>query len=313
MIDFAGFVVTAGKSVSDGLVAPMPNPSNLKDGGWFRWAAAKYPDAMQNFATVYSDLLTAQIVEQQYVEIAEALGGVNVVERLPYNSLGEVSWVPIAQQLKSKGIRAVSFIGVPEVLPSLTKAMDEIGYRPELIMVDAGFYADILLSRGGASVEGVVIRTGFSLFEEADRNPAVRDYLDLMATYRPEGKVAGLGMQSLSALLLFSTVAKSCIENGTGELTRECILTEAAGVTSWTGGGLHGEASPGTNDPTPCYLMVTVKDGAFTRLWPPLDEADPERSLVPSATLTEDGWACDESTMVPLEGDYGDLTIGQKP
>lgn len=313
MIDFAGFVVTAGKSVSDGLVAAMPNPSNLKDGGWFRWAAAKYPDAMQNFATVYSDLLTAQIVEQQYVEIAEALGGVRVVERLPYNSLGEVSWVPIAQQLKSKGIRAISFIGVPEVLPSLTKAMDEIGYRPELIMVDAGFYADILLTRGGASVEGVVIRTGFSLFEEADRNPAVRDYLDLMATYRPEGKVAGLGMQSLSALLLFSTVAKTCIENGTGELARECILAEAADVTSWTGGGLHGDASPGTNDPTPCYLMVAVKDGAFARLWPPLDEADPERDLVPSATITEEGWACDESTMVPLEGDYGDLTIGQKP
>ncbi|MFM8387871.1 MAG: ABC transporter substrate-binding protein [Actinomycetota bacterium] len=313
MIDFAGFTVSAAKSSSDNLVSAMPNPSNRKDAGWFKWATSVYPDAMAHFATVFSDITTAQVVEQQYIEAADIVGGVTTVERITYNSLGETSWVPIAQKLKGSGVRALAFVGVPEVLALLTKAMDEIGYRPELIMVDAGFYADILLSRGGASVEDVVIRTGFSLFEEADRNPAVRDYLDLMANYRPDGKVAGLGMQSLSALLLFSTVAKSCIENGTGELTRECVLAEAAGVTSWTGGGLHGEASPGTNEPTPCYLMVTVKDGAFTRLWPPLDEADPERSLVPSATLTEYGWACDESTMVPLAGDYGDLTIGQKP
>ena len=312
MIDFAGFVVSTGKSMSDNMVSPMPNPSNEKDGGWFKWAVATHPDAMQHFATVYSDILTSQIVEQQYVEIADKLGGVDVVQRISYNSLGEVSWVPIAQQLKSSGVRALSFIGVPEVLPPLTKAMEEINYQPELIMVDAGFYADVLLNRGGSSVDGVVIRTGYALFEEADRVKAVRDYLDMMAKYRPDGKVAGLGMQSMSALMLFATVAKQCVVDN-GELTRACVMENVGKVTEWTGGGLHGPSSPGTNTPSPCYLMIQVKDGKFTRLYPPLEPTDADRALIPSTDITPEGWACDPSTLVRLDGDYGDQTLGKKP
>jgi hypothetical protein len=214
--------------------------------------------------------------------------------------------------LKSSGVRAISFIGVPEVLPPLTKAMEEINYRPELIMVDAGFYADVLLNRGGSSVEGVVIRTGYALFEEADRVKAVGDYLDMMATYRPEGKVAGLGMQSMSAMMLFATVAKQCVVDN-GELTRGCVMDNVAEVTEWTGGGLHGPSSPGTNTPSPCYLMIQVKDGQFTRLYPPLEPTDADRALIPSTEITADGWACDPSTLVKLDGDYGDETIGKKP
>ncbi|MFM8483989.1 MAG: hypothetical protein ACKOBT_11660, partial [Actinomycetota bacterium] len=95
MIDIAGFVVTTAKSQSDNMISPMPNPSDAKDGGWFKWAVATAPEDMQAYATVYADLLTSQIVERQYVEIAEKLGGVTVVDRIPFNPTGETSWAPI--------------------------------------------------------------------------------------------------------------------------------------------------------------------------------------------------------------------------
>lgn len=63
----------------------------------------------------------------------------------------------------------MSLVGVPEVLPQLTKALEELNYSLDLIMVDAGFYADVLITGGGSSVEGVVVRTSYALFEEADR------------------------------------------------------------------------------------------------------------------------------------------------
>ncbi len=311
MIDIAGFVVTTAKSQSDNMISPMPNPSNAKDGGWFRWAVNTAPEDMQAYATVYADLLTSQIVEQQYVEIAEKLGGVTVVDRIPFNPTGETSWAPIVLRLKSSGVRAMSFVGVPEVLAQLLKAMDEVGYRPNLIMNDAGFYADILLSRAGSSADGVLVRTAFSLFEEADRIPAVRDYLDLMATYNPTGKVAGLGMQSTSAFLLFAQAASDCITANEGVLTRSCVMATASTVRNWTGGGLHAPSDPGTNQPSPCYQIIQVVDGSFTRLYPPLDPTEQERALVPTADITEAGWACDPSTVVQLEGDYGDASIGK--
>ena len=310
MIDIAGFTVSAGKSLSDNLISPMPNPSNAKDGGWFAWATSVYPEAMQSFGTVYSDILTSQVVEQQYVEIAEALGGTTVVERIPYNSLGEPNWTPIAQQLKDSGVRAMAFVGVPEVLPKLTKAMDEIGYRPELIMADAGFYAEVLLEQGGSSVEGVVVRTAYALFEEAERVTAVTDYLDMMNEHNPGGKVSGLGMQGLSAMLLFASAARDCFAES-DVLTRSCVIDKAATYVDWTGGGLHAPSSPGTNRPSPCYQMIQVRDGAFTRLYPPIEPTDADRAIVPSTEITAEGWACDESTVVDLVGDYGDTELGR--
>lgn len=310
MIDIAGFTVSTGKSLSDNLVSPMPNPSNAKDGGWFAWATAVYPEAMQTFGTVYSDILTSQLVEEQYVEIAEALGGTTVVERIPYNSLGEANWTPIAQQLKDAGVRAMAFVGVPEVLPKLTKAMDEIGYRPDLIMADAGFYAEVLLEQGGSSVEGVVVRTAYALFEEADRVKAVADYLAMMDEHNADGKVSGLGMQGLSAMLLFASAARDCLAES-DVLTRSCVIDKAATYTDWTGGGLHGPSNPGTNRPSPCYQMIQVRDGAFTRLYPPLKPTDADRAIIPSTEITAEGWACDESTVVDLVGDYGDTELGK--
>ena len=311
MIDFAGFVVTAGKSKSDNMFTPMPNPSDYKDGGWFKWALSVNPEAMQSFGTVYSDLLTAQIVEQQYIELIEKIGGIDVTTRISYNSLGEANWIPIAQQLKSNGVRALAFVGVPEVLPQLTKAMDELNYRPDIIMADAGFYADVLLERGGSSVEGVYVRTAYSLIEEADRVKAVQDYLDMIDAHQPGGKVSGLGMQGLSAMFLFATAAKPCVESG--ELTRACVAEQAATIADWTGGGLHAPADPGTNTPSPCYQMIVVKDGAFTRSYPPVPPTDADRALVSTVEITEDGWACDPTTLLRLDGDYGDTTIGRKP
>ena len=228
MIDFAGFVVTAGKSKSDNMFTPMPNPSDLKDGGWFKWALSVNAEAMQSFGTVYSDLLTAQIVEEQYVELIEKIGGIDVDIRIPYSSLGEATGCPSPNNSSLATSGPWPSSAYPKVLPQLTKAMDELNYRPDIIMADAGFYADVLIERGGSSVEGVYVRTAYSLVEEADRVPAVRDYLDMIDRYRPGGKVSGLGMQGLSAMFLFATSAKPCVENG--ELSRACVIEQASTV-----------------------------------------------------------------------------------
>jgi hypothetical protein len=57
--------------------------------------------------------------------------------------------------------------------------------------------------------------------------------------------------------------------------------------------------------------MITIANGKFTRLYPPLNPTDADKALISTATITEDGWACDESTLVELIGDYGDAGIGK--
>ena len=70
-------------------------------------------------------------------------------------------------------------------------------------------------------------------------------------------------------------------ENGGGGLdTISYVLAmeEISKVDKWTGGGLHAQASPGTNTSSPCYQMITIKDGQFTRLYPPLNPTAADHS-----------------------------------
>ena len=303
MIDIAGYTVTTAKAGSNGMVAPIPNPSNLKPGAMFAWAKTAYPDAIQHYATVYAEALTTQIVEQQYREEMEQIGGFTIVDTIPYSPLGEANWAPIAQRLKDSGVQAMSFVGVPETLAQLLLAMDGIGYRPDLILQDGGFYAPVLITRAGDAAEGVVVRSIYTPFEEADQSPAVADYLDMMATYNPEGKQGGLGLQATSAYLLFGTAAQACLADNGNVLERECVLSHAQAITEWTGGGLHTPTNPGENLPSSCAVLMQVTDGAFARLYPERDSPEDAGG----------GFACDDSTLIQLNGDYGDPNAGVDP
>ena len=303
MIDIAGYAVTTAKAMSNGMVQVIPNPSNEKPGQWFMWARDNYPEAITRTATVFSDILTTQIVEQQYREVMDAVGGFTVVDQIPYNPAGEANWAPIAQRLKENDVRFLSFVGVPEVFAQLLRSMEEVGYEPELILLDGGFYADVLIERAGSAAEGAITRTVYRPFEEADQSKAISDYLAMMETYNPEGKIAGLGLQATSAYLLFATAANRCIEANDGVLDRECVLAEASAVTDWTAGGLHTPTSPGTNEPPFCTTLLQVQDGTWTRLYPELGSADDDGN----------GFSCDPESNVELTGDYGDVNAGVDP
>ncbi len=303
MIDIAGFTVTTGKAMSDRMVQPMPNPSDAKNGNWFRWAAREHPSAVASFATLTGDIATTRLVEEQYVEMMGTIPEYQVVDRIVYNSAGEATWAPIVQRLKDKGVRAITFVGAPEMFALLLKAMDELGFRPELILQEASFYVDSLIAQAAEGAEGVIATTAYAPFEEADRFPGLASYLEMMAEHRPGGKVAGLGLQATSAYLLFAQSAAKCIDANGGVLTRSCVLAEAAAVSEWTGGGLHAPTVPGSNRPAQCSLLMEVVGGRWQRHWPALGSADDNGG----------GWHCDPANVIELTGDYGDVTIGRLP
>jgi hypothetical protein len=80
-----------------------------------------------------------------------------------------------------------------------------------------------------------------------------------MERYQPDGKVALLGAQAVSALLLFAQSANACGE----QLTRNCLLEEAGSVTEWTGGGLHSPQDPSTSTPSACFAVLEITDAGF--------------------------------------------------
>ena len=78
------------------------------------------------------------------------------------------------------------------------------------------------------------------------------------------GEVALLGMQTASAFLLWATAAKACGSN----LTRSCVLEEAAKIDEWSGGGMHVASNPGVNEPPPCGIVIELVGTSYERIFP---------------------------------------------
>jgi hypothetical protein len=109
-----------------------------------------------------------------------------------------------------------------------------------------------------------------------------------MERYNPDGKVAALGGQSLSALLLFATAANEC---GAG-LSRQCLLEQALAQEGWTAGGLHSAQTPGNAQAGECSLLVHITPDGF---------AYDEEMTQP----TEGSYDCAPENVVALPDDYG--------
>jgi ABC-type branched-subunit amino acid transport system substrate-binding protein len=269
MISFPGYTVTPTAAMANGKVQPIPNPSNVRPAGWLMWAKENYPEQIAQTAIMYGDFQTTKVVADQLKATMDAVGGFTVTDSIPYSPAGEANWAPFAQRLKDNGIRSLFYVGAPANLVLLYKAMNELGYVPELVLNDANFYDEIMVAEGNAALsEGFKVRTAYAPFEEAADFPGMQSYIDMMATYNPDGKIAGLGLQATSAMLLFATAAKACLESNDNVLERECVRAEGLKVSSWTGGGLHTETNPGANAPPTCGIIMEVRDGAWHRLHP---------------------------------------------
>jgi ABC-type branched-subunit amino acid transport system substrate-binding protein len=303
MIDIAGYTVSIEKGMSNGMAQPMPNPSNLQPTGWFEWMATNYPEEIERMVLVRGNAPSMETTAAQNLETIEQVGGFTVVDEVVYNTLGESNWAPFAQRLRDSQATAMTFIGEPVNLVNLLRSMDEIGYRPPLIVQQANFYDDVLTEGAGPLADGIFVRTSYAPFEEADSFPAMAKFLAVMEEYNPGGKVAGLGIRSMSAYLLFVTAANACLET-TDVLERECVLEAALDITSWDGGGLHAPGNPGGNEPAACEVMLTIQDGEFVRVFPELGSADNNGN----------GWHCyDQPGTAVLEGSFGDTEAGRDP
>ncbi len=256
--NIAGYTVSA-KARAGGLqVQPLPVPVDRDTVGAFRVLAKVDPEAVKHLGTFTGDLASIVIAKDADVEATKQFGYKVVFDR-KYNAAGESNWRPFVEDMKSKGVQVLQFIGEPGFLTALQKAMKTVGWYPKYTMQQANFYDSKYAAEGGSTAKGTYVRLATYPFELAKDNQATQDYLDLMKQYNPSGKVALLGAQGLSSWLLFAKAATEC----GNDLTRKCLIDKAKQVTTWTGGGLHGPSNPGGLEPTDCFVVMRLDQDKF--------------------------------------------------
>jgi ABC-type branched-subunit amino acid transport system substrate-binding protein len=299
MISFPAFAVSTDWADANGVVQPVPTHGYVKDDSWLKWLQTTYPDQVKKTASVYPE--GVQSVErnayQVKAEMAKA-GGFGYVGDVTYNVMNQ-DFSITAQKLIDEGATSFNYVGTADGLAQLMSNLKIKDYKG-IAWADTAMYDQKIFSKGAAAADGVLVREVIHPFEEADKWPATKQYIDIVKQYGPAGsEPTALGAESFSANLLFARAVDDCAKANNDKVTRACVVQAAAKVTSWTGGGMHAPYDLSGQSTEFCSMWLQVKNGKFVRVYPKLGTKDE----------AVDGLHCDPQGLVKIQGDFGTANV----
>ncbi|MBI2709236.1 MAG: ABC transporter substrate-binding protein [Actinobacteria bacterium] len=285
--DIAGYVVQPKARGADLEVQSVPSPLNAQSIGVYQYLARRFPGSGSAVGYLTGNIPATLTVKNQAQEAAKQGLGFKTVYDERYTPTGEATWTPFAQGMKTKGVKGLVYVGEPENLAKLEQAMASVGFTPQWVVAGPNNYDQILVKTGGGAVKRTFMQVNFVPFEEASKSPALQQYLDLFARYKPSGKArAVLGVQAFSAWLIFAKAAGACGAN----LTRRCVYDNAKKLRDWNAGGLSAPQRVDQQKTSQCYTVVEASGDGFD---------------VMDVKPTDGLFRCDPKSVVTLKGDYG--------
>ncbi len=260
--EFAGYDVSPQAGIAAGSVEAIPNPNTASlANGAYKALAAFDPEAVKHFGMISSQF--ESIKQQGDKDRAAAAGSGYASAYYDEFPLSVDNYRPYAQNIETKGVQVLTVEGAPGNISPLYKAMQQLGYMPKYGIMQPNVYDPTFVQDSGQALAGtaVYVVTYIVPFELASSNPATKQYIGLLDKYVNGVKPKELGVNSFSSWLLWAQSVKACGSN----LTRQCILAEAAKATSWTGGGLHAPFTPG-NASAPsgqCFVLLQATPNGF--------------------------------------------------
>jgi ABC-type branched-subunit amino acid transport system substrate-binding protein len=171
--------------------------------------------------------------------------------------IAEFNYAPYVQELKDEGVEIVFWTGAYQQSVRLRQTMQQQGYEPKLYMRDPTDYNPEYVSSGGDAVDGTVIFTNFTPFEEAGKNQETALYINWLQQVKPGADPTFFGVFSWSAARLF---VERAIALG-GGLDRASLIGELKKVTKWTANDLHSPQNVGAKNTGECWRFIQLNDG----------------------------------------------------
>jgi hypothetical protein len=174
---------------------------------------------------------------------------------------------PVVQQLKSKSSNYAFNAGPASGMVALRKEATLQGVNPKSVIWDcaSNCYDKRFIQQGGTDVEGNYLYLSALPFTEAKSNTALANYIKFTGA----DKVDGFGEYAwVASLLLRDSVNAIVKKGGNNALTRKALLAQLAATSAFDAGGMWGTTNIGQHSPTPCFIIMQVKNGQFRRVYP---------------------------------------------
>jgi len=259
-----GFTVGPDVANAPEMYQAVPNPVDYLPASPFFQAAKLFPQQIKAYDFLHTTLTSATEVTYTKDKTAAAAAGWNNLNcGVTINYNGEPNYTPFAQKFKSCGVQLIySNLGPGPPLFGMLDAINQVGLKPIYIMETNDYTTEMSQWNTSGIGNNIYARDAFVPLEEANINPAVQKYVSLVTA--DGGKVSQLGQQAASSFLLWATEAKACGSN----LTRQCMINNLSKVHSWTGGGLHAQANPGSNLPPQCGMLLKLTGTTWSQYYP---------------------------------------------
>jgi ABC-type branched-subunit amino acid transport system substrate-binding protein len=248
----------------DGLPFVFPRTSaGFVNVGAARWFAEEFPDAVRSAAIVFGNIPVTERSARQVVEARSSVGW-DFVHQQPAGAL-ESNYTPIALDLKNRGVQALTWVFDVNNIVRLQRALREQGHSLVIADVTTQGYSQDYLEAVGPAGEGSYVPLTHALLEEADRIPALAEYLEWLEVVAPGEDATSNGLQAWVRAALFVEAATAVGP----ELTRDALLRELEAITGFDAGGLIPPIDVGDPVPTQaCFVLAQVRDGRYERVFP---------------------------------------------
>ncbi|HYZ99651.1 MAG TPA: ABC transporter substrate-binding protein [Acidimicrobiales bacterium] len=268
---------------------PVPNPADIYPAGWAGQVAELFPEEVTQATVMFANIPATIDTKDKVLQTFDDFGFEFLDCPVEYNAAGEPDWRPFAQRLRDCGAEVVYYSG--QAFPHMQNLLDDaaqIGYEPIWLTESNNYLQSFAEWNSTGNGDRVYVRTAFTPFEQADLNPAIQQYVDVVTEHG--GDISQLGAQATSSFLLWATAANEC----GADLTRQCVLDELSQITSWTGGGMHAEANPGENLPPECAMTLKLDGTSWVQAFP---EEEGEFACDPDSPVELTGRVVDQAEL----------------
>ena len=217
---------------------------------------------------IYSSDIAAAAAAGLVLARGSEAGGVKSDGEIGISALAPQSGYSAAvEQMKAKNSNYALDTAAFQQMVALRKEAALQGINPKSVVWDcwSNCYDKRFIQQGGADVEGQYVALSALPFNETKSNAALATYVKSTGS----DKVDGFGEYAWIASLLFRDSVNAIVKRGgNNALTRKALLAQLASTTSFNADGMWGTTNIGQHIPTSCFLIMQVKDGQFTRVYP---------------------------------------------
>jgi len=229
----------------------------------FLWAAAQGSDIKANAAAFYINLGAGISTAKTTIAGAQKLG-YKFKDIIPIDPAGIPNYNQYANQLKSDGVKFVlSQLEGAHAVP-LMRAFYQADYHPLVLMSDQ-VYDPSYVGSGDQTkaVNGTYLYITIPMFEEANRNPELANYLTWLQR-TGGGAPTFAGVWAWAACALFTQLA---LKLG-GQLSRSAVIAGLKNTTNFTANNMVGPQDVGAKHTSPCRIVIQLVDGRWVRKTP---------------------------------------------